>query len=217
MKSDRLTERAEALVSRGEALVATRHAPPPNVSGPDRVTQDTFYEWRAASLSFLQLVFGEQHPHTRMFAEKVTTYYYYNSLQGLGILKAAHEELAEGFVGQLRELLAAEIFTDFLDMATHLLESGYKDAAASLGGAVLEDGLRRIAAAREVTVKSSDDLGSLNRRLADAQVYNRLTQKRVHAWNDLRNNADHGKFDEYKAEDVDEMLKGTARLLTEHL
>jgi hypothetical protein len=217
VRSEELIGRATGLVARGEALIQTRHPPPRGVIGSDRVAQDQFYEWHAASQSFLQMVFGEKHPHTRTFAEKVNTYHYSDTLQGLGILRAALEELKQGFVGRLQQLLAAEIFTNFLDMAVHLLEAGYKDAAASLGGAVLEDGLRRIAAARSVTVKGRDDLGSLNQRLADAEVYNRLTQRRVHAWNELRNSADHGKFSEYKADEVQEMLQGVARFLDEHL
>jgi hypothetical protein len=52
------------------------------------------------------------------------------------------------------------VFSDFLDMAGHLLEGGYYHAAASLIGAVVEDGLRRIAAASSVAVATRDDINS---------------------------------------------------------
>jgi hypothetical protein len=94
------------------------------------------------------------------------------------------------------------------------LKLAIKDAAASVAGTVLEDGLRRIALVQKVTVKTNDDLSSLNHKLADRQVYTRLVQKKIQVWNDTRNNAVHGKFEEYKVEDVSEMVKG---FLADHL
>ena len=49
-------------------------------------------------------------------------------------------------------LAQAEVFADFLDMAEHLLGEGYKDAAAVILGAVLEDTLRKLADAYGVPV-----------------------------------------------------------------
>jgi len=93
-------------------------------------------------------------------------------------------------------------------MAEHLISQGYKDASASLAGAVLEDGLRKICANNGIKLKSTEDISSLNQKLADASVYNRLTQKKVQVWNDIRNNADHGHFEGYTKDDVEEMIKG---------
>ena len=95
--------------------------------------------------------------------------------------------------------------------------AGYKDVAASVTGAALEDGLRRIALAHGMVVKPNDDLSSLNHRVADGQVYSRLVQKKIQVWNDIRNSAAHGKFGEYKLEDVSEMIKGVQNFLTEYL
>lgn len=117
----------------------------------------------------------------------------------------------------MQALVSAEIFTDFVEMTEHLLEQGYKDPAASLVGAVLEDGLRKISAKNAVTVKAKEDISSLNKKLADAQVYNRLRQKKLQVWNDVRNNADHGKFSEYSKDDVKEMIKGVSDFLAQYL
>lgn len=123
------------------------------------------------------------------------------------------EDFDAGLLRDVQELIAGEIFKDFLEMADHLLENNYKDAAASLTGAVLEDGLRRIAQVGGVTVKARDEVGSLNQRCADAGLYNRLTQKRLQVWVDVRNNADHGNFREYSANDVKEMISGVTEFL----
>ena len=102
-------------------------------------------------------------------------------------------------------------------MADHLHEAGYKDPAASLAGAVLEDGMRNIAKSTGIKVKAKEDLSSLNQKLAQASVYNRLTQKKLQVWTDVRNNADHGHFDEYSTDDVANMIRGIEQFLADYL
>ena len=114
-------------------------------------------------------------------------------------------------------LVSASVFSDFLEMAEHLLDSGYKDPAASLIGAVLEDSLRRMCGNNALPVKSDDNISSLNQKLAQKQVYNPLQQKQIQGWNDIRNNADHGHFDQYKPSGVTDMLKGVRNFLSEYL
>ena len=130
---------------------------------------------------------------------------------------AALGELENGFLGKLQDLVAAEIFADFLQQGGHLLEAGYKDAAVSVTGAVLEDGLRRIATIKHIPVRDRDDVSALNQKLADGRIYNRLMQKKIQVWNDVRNNADHGKFNEYGLDDVKEMIKGVESFLAGYL
>jgi regulator of sigma D len=80
-------------------------------------------------------------------------------------------------------------------------------------GAVLENGLRRICGNNNLTVKSDDNISALNQKLADKEVYNRLQQREIEAWNKLRDYADHGHFDEYDAEKVRKMLEGVRSFL----
>ena len=93
----------------------------------------------------------------------------------------------------------------------------YKDPAASLIGAVLEDGLRKIADKNGIQVKNGDDIGSLNTKLADKGVYNHLVRKQIQAWKGIRDSADHGKFEDYNKDDAKAMLEGVNRFLTENL
>ena len=101
-------------------------------------------------------------------------------------------------------------------MAEYLLEEGYKDPAASLIGAVLENGLRKICTNRGITVKSTEKISTLNQKLANGNVYNRLTQRKLEVWNTVRNNADHGYFAQYTAQDVKDMHKGVREFLEQH-
>jgi hypothetical protein len=207
VRLDELLEKGNRVLSSGEEMM---------YSDNTFVDKDLFSEWRVGSEAFILRLLGEGHVYYQRFSE-VSEPYGDATLKGLGILRALKEELEGGYLTTVRSLVAAEVFTDFLDMADHLLDAGFKDPAASLTGAVLEDGLRRICREKNITVKSKDDLDSLNHRLADAQAYNRLTQKKLKVWTDVRNHADHGEFGEYTAEDVHAMLAGVHGFLADHL
>ena len=188
-----------------------------HVSMPDMVNSISFHEWKNNTQNFILLVCGENSPYYKNFVDGVKTAYPGDVEHGIGILTALKEDIELGFLTKVRDLVSAEIFTDFIEMAQHLLDNNYKDSAASLIGAVLENGLRQIAQKHSVDIKSGNDIGSLNTKLADKEVYNRLVQKQIQAWKAIRNSADHGKFSEYKAEDVKSMLEGAQRFLTENL
>ena len=213
----KLLDRLKQLIERGERVLSTRRPLDAGISGPDRVDNAAFSQWKAGALSFLNVVFGQDSTHFEQFSTQCRTSYYSSAVTGQGILKAAMEDFEGGYLISLEELVSADVFADFLEMAQYLLEQGYKDPTASLIGAVLENGLRRIARNNDVELRAGDDLSTLNQKLADKPVYNRLTQKRVQVWAAVRNNADHGHFSEYDRKVVEEMLRGVTDFLEAHL
>ena len=214
----KLIERAAQLLEKAQSVASTRYNnSSEHVSMPDMVNSTSFHEWKNNTQNFILLVCGENSPYYKNFVDGVKTAYPGDVEHGIGILTALKEDIELGFLTKVRDLVSAEIFTDFIEMAQHLLDNNYKDSAASLIGAVLENGLRQIAQKHSVDIKSGDDIGSLNTKLADKEIYNRLVQKQIQAWKAIRDSADHGKFSEYKAEDVKSMLEGVQRFLTENL
>jgi uncharacterized protein YutE (UPF0331/DUF86 family) len=102
-------------------------------------------------------------------------------------------------------------------MAEHLLQQGYKDPSAVLIGSVLEEHLRALCDGRGIPTvvggkpKKAD---SMNAELAGVGVYNKLDQKNLTAWLDLRNKAAHGHYGEYSSEQVGNMLRGVQDFMT---
>jgi uncharacterized protein (DUF2164 family) len=122
-----------------------------------------------------------------------------------GILKALRADYDAGNIQSLIELIHAEIFADFIEMADYLLQQGYKDPAAVIVGSVLEEHLRKLCQKNGIPVQSGaapKKADALNSELAAAAVYSKLDQKSVTAWLDLRNKAAHGKYNEYTKEQV---------------
>ena len=215
--TQRFKVRIERLLAKGGAVLNTHSPNPPGVIGFPTLDHGAFAEWRAQSLSLLGNLLGAEHVYVTGFEREVDRGYTSSVKAGIGILKAVCEDLEDGSLTDVRTLVSAEVFTDFLAMVGHLLERGYKDPAASLCGAVLEEGLRRIATNRGIKVRERDDLSTLNQNLATKGVYTRLVQKRLTVWTDVRNAADHGKFSEYSKADVADMHKGVSSFLARHL
>jgi hypothetical protein len=213
----KMTQRLQQLITLGEVALATR-------ASEEHVSQGKYNEWRLACVSFLRTVLGEGSHYSKFFNERVDpipTSPYGRDLtidEGLGILRAVKGEIDFGPLPQIEGLISGEIFEDFIDMAEHLLENNYIQVVPSLVGAVLEDALRRIAQAHNVPVKpETDNIASLNAKLADASVYSNFVRKKVNLWNAIRNNADHGKFADNSEQDVRGMLEGVRDFLGTHL
>lgn len=220
MKLDEQVEvRLTALITKGEAVLNTHKELPSNFIGSfPTLDRGLYSEWRSQSLVGLGQVFGGAHTYTSNFESLTEEHAYTGSTKaGLGILRAALEDVKQGHLTALQHLAAAEVFTDLLGQADHLLEHGYSLPAASLAGAVLENGLRSLAERNEIPIKPRDDLSALNGKLAAKAVYNRLRQKQMAVWIDVRNAADHGRFDDFGEADVAELIKGVRGFLAEML
>jgi hypothetical protein len=129
-----------------------------------------------------------------------------------GILQALRSDYESGYLQSVVELVHADIFADFLDMAHYLLEQNYKDAAAVITGSVLEAHLRKLCGKHGIAVVKADGTtpktaDALNSELKAAGVYSMLDQKNVTGWLDLRNKAAHGKYTEYNKDQVSFMLQ----------
>lgn len=134
----------------------------------------------------------------------------------IGVAKALLDDLRAGYMQSLVEIVHGDIFSDFLEMAQHLCESGYKDAAAVVAGSTLESHIRELCHKAGISVEATNATGAIvpkkaeamNSDLASGDVYSKLDQKSVTAWLDLRNKAAHGKYTEYSREQVSVMISG---------
>jgi hypothetical protein len=211
--------RADDLINLGHRLVSTSGM---TEWGGTFVDDALFGEFRAGCLSYLRNVFGTDHPHYQDFNERVAKGIKECALAGIGIMSAVRGELAGGWFRTTVGLISAQIFSSFIDMAEHLLEEGYKDAAAVMLGSVLEQHLRQLATNHKVPITGADAKGratakkadTLNADLVKAGVYNLLDQKQITAWLDLRNKAAHGDYDGYTKEHVELMKQGLVNLMT---
>ena len=138
----------------------------------------------------------------------------------MGILRALRSDYAAGNLQSVVELIHADIFADFLDMADYLLQQGSKDAAAVVIGSVLEEHLRKLAEKNGISSIQSGGApkkaDAINSELAGAVVYSKLDQKSITAWLDLRNKAAHGQYADYTKEQANMALQAVRDFAARH-
>jgi hypothetical protein len=217
--NEKVIARLAELIERGTEIEKTRKPPPRNYLGFDStVDSQAANQWNASAKSILAKAFGRESEHFGLFeacCEKGVTYSPLH--RGIGILMAAKEDFEHGYIQDVRNLVAAEVFSDLLDQASELLEAGYHGPAAVLAGAVLEDNLRKLCELHSIDLPPKPKLDYMNAQLAKADVFNKLTQKRITAIADMRNSAAHGKWDEFQQEDVKDMISWTIGFTETHL
>jgi hypothetical protein len=213
---EKITNRLRELVTSGEKVLVTRRPAGAGIIGDDRVDSQMTAQWITSVQSLFINAFGADSVHLKNFAKYVQGYVTYsNVVRAQGVLKAAVDDYVGGHLFNLRNLVEAEVFDDFLEQAEHLLSSGYFQAAAVIAGCVLEDGMRKLCVKYAVNVSPNPKLDQMNSDLAKAGAYNKLVQKRVTALADVRNKAAHGHWTQFARSDVQEMLSGVRRFIEE--
>ncbi len=217
MKLEAFLQRTDELILQANKVLDTKRGSE-DVSNVDT---GLFRGLRASCLAFLIKLFGKDHPFFTDFNERVTTEIAYDVEQAIGILGAVKDELHSGWFQSTKGLISAELFSDFLEMAYYLLEEGYKDPAAVIIGSVLEEHLRNLCVKLKIDIEVKKGAkmipkkaSIINADLGKAGVYNKLDEKHITAWLDLRNKAAHGKYDEYTKEQVNLLYSSVSDFIT---
>jgi hypothetical protein len=153
-----------------------------------------------------------------VLAQKDHAYSHLKQLKGA--LSALRREYELDYLQSFAELVRADTFASFLEMASHLHDQEYKDAAAVIAGSVLEQHLRELCNKNSIAVVDangkSKKADSLNTELAGQGVYSKLNQKDVTAWLGLRNEAAHGNYGAYTAAQVRLMIDAVTNFMARY-
>ncbi len=155
---EKLLIRLEQLENLGKAVLNTTIR---RRSGLDYIDSSKVNGFKAAALSFIERVYGKEHPYYEGFNTSVKVINPSGTKSGLEILNSIRQEIEGDWLFTVKGLIAAELFADFLEMADHLLEQGYKDPAAVIIGSVLEEHLRQLCSANSIPIEIENNKGVL--------------------------------------------------------
>jgi hypothetical protein len=160
----------------------------------DRLTVPTSTHARAADRQR-----DNAYPHTRL-------------AELMGIATALRDDIAVGWLESIMELVRADTYGDYLEMAEGLYGQGYKDPAAVIAGTSLEVHLRMLANKHGISLQAANGspkkADTMNADLKVSGVYSGLELKQVTAWLHLRNLAAHGRYGDYDGTDVKQLIDG---------
>ncbi len=214
---EKIKRRIDELIATGEQVLATKRSLPKGVHGDHRLDGQMASQWVTSVQNLLARVFGLESEHYKNFSLQVSMSLTFSPIyRAQGILKAAKDDYENEQLFEVRRLIEAELFDDFLEQSEHLLNSGYYQPAAVITGCVLEDGLRKLCEKESISLQSKPKLDTMNADLAKAGVFSKLVQKQITALADLRNKAAHGQWDQFAKDDVVEMIQAVRRIMEKH-
>lgn len=173
----------------------------------------SYKAYRTSCLFFIEIIGGKETQFYLDFKKNSEKLEYINIKSSVEILKKLKEFVIEGWFNDIKDLISAEIFDNFIEMADYLLKEGYKDPAAVIIGGVLEEHLRELCRKNDINFtfeskgkQKPKKADTMNADLAKEGIYNKLVQKSVVTWLDLRNKAAHGEYTKYDRSQVTSML-----------
>jgi len=218
---EKLLERLNQLLELGQEVLASERVMEYSKGSLAIPTCDYFDDslvskWITSTLSFFKRTFGEDSECYRRFEKEVGKCTWKKNVSiGIGIISSAIDEVEGGWLFETKALIQADVFADFLEQATHLLENKYHGPAAVIAGVVLEDGLRKLCDQNGITLPSKPKIDSMNAELAKKGIYNKKKQKQITTLADIRNNAAHGKWDQFNEDDVRRMIEEVGTLMAD--
>lgn len=124
-----------------------------------------------------------------------------------GLVESARDLIRNGFVGDIKHLLHAEMFETMAEQAKGLLESGHAVPAAVLGRIVLEDWLRDQAEKAGIPAPKGTKAAVVNENLKKASIFSVPKWRQVQVYLDIGNAAAHGDEKGFTQADVEKLLE----------
>ena len=104
MDTTKIIKRLDAIISSGTNAAYSK-------------SMESFAQFNVGAQAFLSTVFGEAHIYYREFQSTVQGPDYGFIMQGIGILRAAREDIRGGWFTNIRAIISGEVFEEFVLLA----------------------------------------------------------------------------------------------------
>jgi hypothetical protein len=129
------------------------------------------------------------------------------------ILTSAKGRL-DSLLSNISGVLEAELADDELAAARNLLAARQLRSAGVVSGVVLERHLKRVMAQHEISSRRKLTLAVLNDALKDANIYDVPQWRKIQRLADLRNLAAHDGDRDPRADEIEELIDGVAKIVS---
>jgi len=207
-----LTAKVQAVITMGGKVLDTESK---GFQQQTFVNEQLFHDFRISGLSLLSRIFGDNSEYYQSFKSEVTSPGSSRTKRGLGILSAAATDLQGNWIETTGGAISSEILTDFLRMAKNHLDGDNLQGAAILAGAVLEEHLRRLCLANDISIindRSASAAAKKPLQLTGEAYKKKLCDRQQHksliSWLELC-----GSADEFTGKQIEDMLAEIGRFL----
>lgn len=125
----------------------------------------------------------------------------------LGMIMGAVSILDEDWLPKVQDEATKKAMGSFEDLASDLLDDGYKDAAAVLSRVILEEKLHIFCSkANMLPKKKKPGINDYTNELYNRKKLKKHEMRAIQRWADIGNDAIHLRFDQYSKKDVKQMI-----------
>jgi hypothetical protein len=118
----KIVDRLDELIELGQKVRATRKKPSPGHLTSEFVDVQLANQWLTSSLSLIQRVFGEYSIHFQSLNMHFKSYPKWPDIdQAYGVLVSAKDDFEKEALFEVKRLIEADLFDEFLEQAEHLL------------------------------------------------------------------------------------------------
>jgi len=179
------------------------------------------------AVSLLTLVYGSKSPQVAQLQTDFAAFHQLKapgfkgqqiSLVAQGALRNLKREIETGLTGNLKQQVASEVLTDFIQLARNVLNEpgdGAKNVAAVLTAASFEDTIRRMGETL-AGVMGHDDLSDVLTKLKDAGVVQSPQVGIAQSYLSFRNHALHANWEKIDRTSIHSVLAFVEQLLLKH-
>lgn len=133
--------------------------------------------------------------------------------QQVSILTAT-KEILKSKVYQMQELMQADIFDNELNSAKELNNKGFYRAAGAICGVVLEEHFSKVLEKHNIkNTKSNPAINDYNNLLKSNSIIDIPTFRHIQLLGDIRNLCDHKKKEDPTKEQIEDLIKGTDKMI----
>ena len=169
----------------------------------------------AAALSIASALFGPQSSQVEMVAGLMKDGRIPGPVMVAGALQSFRDDIDAGIVGNIQTQAQGEVYGNLVGMAKDAMDGGFKEVAAVLASASLEDSLKKLAEANGLNI---DDKGipEVISALKGARLVTGSQGKLLQGHYQTRNNAMHASWGKISMEQVGSLIGYVEHLLLEH-
>ena len=172
---------------------------------------DHWEGWATSAQNLIKAVFGEDSPHYGNFEKQMNvcsrTRGRKEDIDTLKeIYKSAKEDFERGCVFNVDLQVSGEVFGDFIVLAKQSLSSGYKDVAAVLAAAALEDSLKRYAKVKGINNIDNQSMSEVINALKSKRLVAGAQKSLLDVMPKIRNSAMHAEWKKISEPDVNSMI-----------
>ena len=205
IKMKNILQRFEDLINQGNAL---RELHRDIHAKGDKEREDAGQQeirWFRSCMNILKYSSLSEHESQFLTTAKGSSYPSYKFARLVGTLESARDEIKAGFVGNVRDIIHADIFQSLEEQAEELISTGHLTPAAVLARIVIERWLRQRANKANLTIGEKEKASQVIDKLKNSRELTTAKWRQVQSLLDIGNAAAHGKENEFDKKDVQKM------------